>query len=154
MELMKTYTEKERQIEVINDVDVLVVGGGPAGVGAAIGAAKAGASTMLVEAMGSFGGMWTNGLVITLAGFNSWLRPYRRCVDGVMGEWIAMAEKKGGVENNRSWVLSSDPEIMKLTADELLLKYQVRCLLHTWMADVIVEENKVKGGHCRECGWA
>ena len=35
MELMKTYTEKERQIEVINDVDVLVVGGGPAGVGAA-----------------------------------------------------------------------------------------------------------------------
>ena len=146
MELMKTYTEKERQIEVINDVDVLVVGGGPAGVGAAIGAAKAGASTMLVEAMGSFGGMWTNGLVITLAGFNSWLRPYRRCVDGVMGEWIAMAEKKGGVENNRSWVLSSDPEIMKLTADELLLKYQVRCLLHTWMADVIVEENKVKGG--------
>ena len=39
MELMKTYTEKERQIEVINDVDVLVVGGGPAGVGAAIGAA-------------------------------------------------------------------------------------------------------------------
>ena len=145
MELMKTYTEKERQVEVINNVDVLVIGGGPAGIGAAIGAAKAGASTMLVEAMGSFGGMWTNGLVITLAGFNSWLRPYRRCVDGVMGEWIAMAEKRGGVENNRSWVLSSDPEIMKLTADELLLKYQVRCLLHTWMADVIVEENKVKG---------
>ena len=55
MELMKTYTEKERQIEVINDVDVLVVGGGPAGVGAAIGAAKTGTSTMLVEAMGSFG---------------------------------------------------------------------------------------------------
>lgn len=94
MELMKTYTEKERQVEVINNVDVLVIGGGPAGIGAAIGAAKAGASTMLVEAMGSFGGMWTNGLVITLAGFNSWLRPYRRCVDGVMGEWIAMAEKR------------------------------------------------------------
>ncbi len=145
MELTNTYTEKEKRIEVIDRVDVLVVGGGPAGIGAAIGAAKTGASVMIVENMGSFGGMWTNGLVITLAGFNSWLRPYRRCVDGVMGEWIGMAEKKGGVENNRSWVLSSDPEIMKLTADELLLKYQVKCLLHTWMADVIVEDNKVQG---------
>lgn len=145
MESMKTYTEKEKQIEVINNVDVLVIGGGPAGIGAAVGAAKTGVSVMLVEAMSSFGGMWTNGLVITLAGFNSWLRPYRRCVDGVMGEWIEMAEERGGVENNHSWVLSSDPEIMKLTADELLLKYQVKCLLHTWMADAIVEDNKVKG---------
>jgi hypothetical protein len=143
--MKQTYIEKERVLPVIADVDVLVVGGGPAGIGAAVGAAKAGVSVLIVENMGSFGGMWTNGLVITLAGFNSWLRPYRRSVDGVMGEWIRMAAAKGGVEDNRSWVLSSDPEIMKLTADQLLVKYGVGCLLHTWMADVIVEDNTVKG---------
>lgn len=144
MEKMK-YTEKSREINVIADVDVLVVGGGPSGIAAAVGAAKTGASTMIVENMGSFGGMWTNGLVITLGGYNSWLRPYRRCVDGVMGEWLRMAEKKGGAEDNRSWVLSSDPEIMKVTADELLLKYNVRILLHTLVCETIMDGDKVEG---------
>lgn len=143
---MKNFiTEKERQTEIIADVDVLVVGGGPSGIGAAIGAAKAGASTMIIEALGSFGGMWTNGLIITLAGFNNWLRPYQRCVDGVMGEWLVRAEKMGGAENNRSWVLNSDPEILKYTADQMLLDYDVKCMLHTWAADVLMEENRIKG---------
>lgn len=142
---MNTYLEKEKEIEVIDNVDVVVVGGGPTGVGAAIGAAKAGASTMIVEAMGSFGGMWTNGMVITLGGYNNWLRPYQRMVDGVMGEWLRRAEKRGGAENSRSWVLDSDPEIMKTVADEMLLDANVKCLLHTWFADVIVEDNVIKG---------
>lgn len=142
---MKTYTEKEKEIEITDEVDVLVIGGGPAGIGAAIGAARAGASVIIIEAMGSFGGMWTNGMVITLAGYNNWLRPYQRCVNGVMGEWLELAEKKGGAENNRSWVLNSDPEIMKLVADEMLLKNGVKCMLHTWMADVIMEEQNIKG---------
>src|SRR5215208_3121953 len=72
-----TYAEPGRAIPVIADVDVLVVGGGPAGVGAAVGAARTGTSVFLVEEMGALGGMWTQGLVITLAGYNSWLRPHR-----------------------------------------------------------------------------
>ncbi len=142
---MKKYIEKAREIDIIDEVDVLVVGGGPAGIGAAVGSAKAGASVMIIEAMGSFGGMWTNGMVITLAGFNSWLRPYKRCVNGVMGEWLSRAEKKAGAENNRSWVLNSDPEIMKLVADNMLLENNVKCLLHTWMADVIPGDGHLKG---------
>lgn len=141
----KLYTEPSKQIPVIAEVDVLVVGGGPSGVCAAIGAAKAGVKTMLVESQGAFGGMWTNGLVITLGGFNSWLKPYRRCVDGVMGEWLRTAAEKGGAEDNRSWVLSSDPEIMKLTADELLSKYNVSVLLHSWMVDTIMDGTKLCG---------
>ncbi|MBN1317498.1 MAG: FAD-dependent oxidoreductase, partial [Anaerolineales bacterium] len=88
---IKKYFQPQTELDVIAEVDVLVVGGGPAGVSAALGAARAGADTMIVERLGSFGGMWTNGLVITLAGFNSWLRPYRRCVDGVTGEWLRRA---------------------------------------------------------------
>jgi ribulose 1,5-bisphosphate synthetase/thiazole synthase len=139
------YTEVSKQLPVIDEVDVLVVGGGPSGVPAAIGAAREGVKTMVVENMGSFGGMWTNGLVITLAGFNNWLRPYQRVVKGITEEWIIEAEKLGGAENNRSWVLSSDPEIMKLVADRMLAQAGVKCLLHTWVADVIVEGNVLKG---------
>ncbi len=142
---MQKYIEKAREIDIIDEVDVLVVGGGPAGIGAAVGSARAGASVMIIEAMGSFGGMWTNGMVITLAGFNNWLRPYQRCVNGIMGEWLSLAEKKGGAENNRSWVLNSDPEIMKLVADNLLIGNNVKCLLHTWMADVISGDGCLKG---------
>lgn len=142
---MQKYKEKAREIDIIDEVDVLVVGGGPAGIGAAVGSARAGASVMIIEAMGSFGGMWTNGMVITLAGFNNWLRRHQRCVNGVMGEWLSLAEKKGGAENNRSWVLNSDPEIMKLVADNLLIGNNVKCLLHTWMADVIPGDGFLKG---------
>lgn len=142
---MTTYTEKAREIPVLDSVDVLVVGGGPAGIGAAVGAARTGCRTMLIENMGSFGGMWTNGLVTTLGGYNSWLRPYTRCVDGVMGEWLRMAAQKNGAEDNRSWVLSSDPEVMKITADELLAQNGVKCLLHTLMTEVIMEGDTVKG---------
>src|SRR5690606_37406413 len=90
-------------------------------------------------------GMWTNGMVITLAGFNNWLKPYQRYVDGVTGEWLRRAEKRGGAANNRSWVLHSDPEIMKTVADDMMEDYGVKCLLHTWAADVILEDNTLKG---------
>jgi hypothetical protein len=89
--------------------------------------------------------MWTNGLVITLAGFNSWLKPYRRCVAGATGEWLQRAAALGGAEDNRSWALNSDPEIMKLVADEMLLEAGVRCYLHTWMAEPILDGIEVKG---------
>lgn len=143
--MKRVFVEKKKEIEIIEDVDVVVVGGGPTGIGAAIGAAKTGASTMIIEALGSFGGMWTNGLVITLGGYNNWLRPYQRMVDGVMGEWLRLAEERGGAENSRSWVLDSDPEIMKAVADKMLLDNNVKCLLHTWVADVILEGNVIKG---------
>src|SRR5688572_17233079 len=113
------YSEPARQVPVLAEVDVLIVGGGPSGVAAAVGAARTGARTFLVEQSGALGGMWTSGLVITLAGYNSWLRPdYVRCVDGVGGDWLRRAEKIGGVSNHEGFALSSDPEKMKLVADQ------------------------------------
>ncbi len=140
-----TYLEPQKELPVSHAVDVLVAGGGPSGVAAAVGAARAGANTLIIENTGSFGGMWTNGLVITLAGFNSWLTPYRRCVGGVGGEWVRRATALGGAEDNRSWVLNSDPEIMKLIADQLLTEAKVTCLLHTRMVATICEENAIRG---------
>lgn len=134
-----------RDIPVIAEVDVLVVGGGPAGVAAAIGAARAGARTMLVERHGFLGGMWTAGMVLTLAGFNSWLRPYRRCVAGVGGEWVERAELQGGARFDDGFVINSDPEVMKRVADDLMSEAGVTMMLHTWGATPIMDGSRVTG---------
>ena len=65
------YIEKEREISVIADVDVLVCGGGPAGVGAAIRAARLGVSVMVVEMLDCLGGMATSGMMSHYTGDSS-----------------------------------------------------------------------------------
>jgi hypothetical protein len=137
--------EPARDIEVIDQVDVCVVGGGPSGVCAAVASAREGARTFLIERHGFLGGMWTAGMVLGLAGYNSWLRPYTRCVGGVPGEWLARAAAQGGAEDSESWVLNSDPEVMKLVADEMLEEAGVKCLFHTWGALPIMEGNQIRG---------
>lgn len=144
---MQYITEEARQIEVYDQVDVLVLGGGPAGVSAAVGAARAGARTVLVERHGFLGGMWTAGMVLTLAGFNSWLRPYTRCVDGVAGDWIARAAELGGANVNEGFVINSDPEVMKLVADSLVEEADITMFLHTWGARPIMDGNQVRGAY-------
>lgn len=137
--------EESRQIAVFDEVDVVVIGGGPAGVTAAVGAARAGARTVLVERHGFLGGMWTAGMVLTLAGYNSWLKPYTRCVDGIAGEWIDRAQREGGANVNEGFVINSDPEVMKRVADDMIEESGVRLLLHTWGARPIMEHERVRG---------
>ena len=60
---MQTCLEKEKSLPVVAEVDVLVAGGGPAGVGAALGAARNGAKTMLIEQANCLGGMATSGMM-------------------------------------------------------------------------------------------
>ena len=60
---LKSITEPARETKVFHEADVVVVGGGPGGVGAAVCAARAGADTVLIERYGHLGGMATGGLV-------------------------------------------------------------------------------------------
>ncbi len=64
---MNRYREPEREIPIIHTVDVLVCGGGPAGVGAAVVAGRQGVSTMVVESMDCLGGTATAGLMSACA---------------------------------------------------------------------------------------
>ncbi|MDR0861613.1 MAG: FAD-dependent oxidoreductase [Oscillospiraceae bacterium] len=59
----KTVAEAKREVEVIRETDVIVVGGGPGGIAAAVSAARGGARTILIERYGHLGGMATGGLV-------------------------------------------------------------------------------------------
>jgi NADPH-dependent 2,4-dienoyl-CoA reductase/sulfur reductase-like enzyme len=58
-----SYREPSRLLDVLDHADVLVLGGGPGGLGAAIAAARNGARTILVERTGTFGGNWTLGIL-------------------------------------------------------------------------------------------
>jgi len=60
---VKTVFEPSRETKVCREADVVVVGGGPGGISAAISAARSGASTVLIERYGHLGGMATGGLV-------------------------------------------------------------------------------------------
>ncbi len=145
---MRYFEEPSNKLPVAAEADVVVVGGGPAGVAAAVAAARLGARTCLVEKMACFGGMWTSALVLTLGGYNSWLKPYRRIVAGIGGEWLARAAELGGARDNEGWVVDSDPEIMKLVADELVTGAGVNCFLHCWGAKPIMSGNQVAGVIC------
>ncbi len=68
---MGVYREPPREIRVVRDVDVIVVGGGPAGLAAAIGAARAGAKTALIERFGYLGGTATASLMACINGFRN-----------------------------------------------------------------------------------
>ena len=58
-----SVTEPQREVTVADTTDVLVCGGGPAGVAAALSAARTGASVRLLEAHGCLGGVWTSGML-------------------------------------------------------------------------------------------
>ena len=58
---MLTHREEKRDTPIVEDVDVVVCGGGPAGIAAAIASARQGARTRLIELHGSLGGVWTTG---------------------------------------------------------------------------------------------
>jgi len=132
--------EAERAVPVVRDVDVLVVGGGTAGVPAALAAARLGARTMLVEKFNSFGGAITSGLTITL--------PACPLVGAIFNELLRrLQDKYNGVATR-----ATDPKFVVL--DQELYKYEAilmleeagaEMLLNTFAVDAVVESGKVAG---------
>jgi NADPH-dependent 2,4-dienoyl-CoA reductase/sulfur reductase-like enzyme len=88
----RTIREPERLIPVLAETDVLVIGGGPAGVAAAIAASRTGAETYLVERYNHLGGLWTGGLVLPLLSTHGADSRKRRkqVIFGVGGEMAKM----------------------------------------------------------------
>ncbi|MBQ2875412.1 MAG: FAD-dependent oxidoreductase [Clostridia bacterium] len=117
-------------IPVYGEYDVVVVGGGMAGTGAAIAAAKGGAKTIIVENTSALGGIATMGIVNIPLDF----------VSGVGAEFFTEMDKINGLRAR-----NSDPEKHKLTFDRLVKKYGCEMLLVTPLIDTIVDGNEVKG---------
>jgi hypothetical protein len=131
-------TESPRETPVAGVYDIVVVGGGPAGVIAATAAARNGARTLLIERYGFVGGMATSALVTPISEFRVGGRQH---IGGIPLELMRRAAELGGAELDRdsgNWPV--DDEILKLAAQRLLVQSGVTLLLHTWFADVVVGE--------------
>jgi hypothetical protein len=129
--------EPARRTPVFGDVDVLVVGGGPAGLAAAVSAARHGARTLLVERYGFLGGMGTAGGVTNFAGlYGTRGGVMQQLVRGVADELLQRIDALGGLNapqdglQGRIRVRSYDVAAYKCAADGLLLGAGVQLLLH------------------------
>jgi len=126
--------------------DVVVIGGGSAGVAAAVASAKSGAETLLVEAGPILGGDLLSGLPIDGAvnARGEWI------IGGISRELFASCEALGGyIGPICDWRLMYgvciDPEAMKLAVIEVIARHNVVPLLYTFAEDLVVEDGRVSG---------
>ena len=92
--------QPRRELPLLHQTDVLVVGGGSAGVAAALAAKRAGADVTLVERYGHFGGLWTGGLVLIVIGHI--VKGGKQVCLGIGEEIMRRLDKiDGGVINRR-----------------------------------------------------
>src|SRR5690606_14936091 len=128
--------ESQRPIPVIESYDVIVCGAGPAGISAAIEAGRNGAKTLLIEAHGCLGGIWTSGLL-------TWILHHEN-KPGLIREIEFKLKLKGAISDkiDTGGPISFDPELMKLLLEELCIESQVDILLHTRIVASAKDEYK------------
>ena len=144
-----TFIEGKKSIPVIARPDVLVVGGGPAGVGAAIASARMGAKTMLVEQYGYVGGNLTVAQINPMFTFHT--VKGEQIVNGIAGEFVSkMVEKgySGGHMTDLTFDNASmtplNPEGSKVILMDMLDEAGVEMLLHTMCVDAVAKNGVVK----------
>ena len=114
------YIREERRTPVAGEYDVIVVGGGPAGIGAAIAAGRAGACTLLIEKYGCLGGMWTSVLVNPLFDYKN--------KGGLVQEIVDRLDAAGQSVLVAGGMYDFDIEEMKYLLDEMTGEAHVEIL--------------------------
>ena len=150
--------EPARRVPVKGEYDVVVVGGGTAGVVAAIAAARTGARTALVERYGFLGGCLIGGATGIHSFFNLFKREPRterkQLVKGLPQEMVDRLTAAGGGLGHVEMILGYDftsmltpcePEVFKLVAFEMCQEAGVELLLHTLLVDAFAVDGRARG---------
>jgi hypothetical protein len=140
---LKHIKEFSREIPVIAETDVLVVGSGPGGMAAALGAAREGVQTLMVERYGCLGGNITHVGVEGLA----WYRHEKTVdVEGIGVEFERRAKEMGATHPEpQSMSQAINADAFKYVADVLVQEAGVTPLLHSLVVDVVMEGDKITG---------
>ena len=156
--VIRTIPEPNKTVDVVRECDVVVVGGGPGGIGAAVSAARNGAETVLIERYGYLGGMGTGGLVTILPCLSDFSGTMQ--IGGINQEWIERLTVReaeihppeeiwGSTDkrlitywNDRSFftvreghiVYASliDAEISKCILNDMIAEAEVKPYFHSW----------------------
>src|SRR5271156_3066533 len=141
--LFNKIVEPVREIDVVHEADVVVVGAGPGGLAAAIGAARAGANVTLVERFGCFGGNIT---VVGVEGMSWYRHELTIEANGLGREMEDRAHAMGAaVPESQSLSYELDSEGFKVVADALVEEAGVTPMLHRLFVAPIMDGDAVIG---------
>jgi hypothetical protein len=143
---LKTIEEPARQIPLYGEYDIVVLGGGPAGIAAAVAAARAGRRTLLIERYGFLGGMGTAAGVTNFCGLHANVYgAMHRVVQGVASDLLARIDRLGGLNAphlilGKIFAQAYDTAAYKIAADDLLGAHKVDILFHALGAGVVMHD--------------
>jgi len=137
---MKYFIEPSKKIPIKTEIDVLVIGAGPAGFSAAINAARQGSTTMLIDQAGDVGGVATTGMMSHWTG-NTRGGFYEELLDKSSDFPSGTAPQ--GIKVNYRQIINT--EKLKTVMLEMLMEARVNLQLYTFASEAIVEDNCIKG---------
>jgi len=166
-----SISEPARETPVLTETDVLVVGGGSAGVAAAVSAARSGARVVLAERYGSLGGLATGGLIALLLTLDDGrgrqvigglCQEVTERLTGAGGAFHPPREEWGSTDRERiehywrsglvwggkrgvRYSVAYDPEVLRQVLNDLVREAGVDLILHLWGADALVEDGRLRG---------
>jgi len=168
--------EQARDVPVVAESDVVVVGGGPTGIAAAVAAARQGAQVTLIERYPHLGGLASGGLVLVL---DDMCNGQEISVKGISQEYVDRLERLGlavypqeaeRLSDETMWrkwsrwglfdfhshlkpqpvnySVAFDPEGWKRVSDDLVVENRIQLRLHSWLSAPLVEESRIQGVVC------
>jgi len=156
---MKRFVEPVRELDILADADVVVLGGGPGGLPAAVAAARSGFKTIIVERYGVLGGLATTSLMGPFFGYapvEGRYAPGKQAhidtsqhliLGGIPVELVRRLQKIGGAfgDDRIEWdAIRFDPELFKIVCDEICLDAGVKIILHAWAVGTIVKDGRIE----------
>ena len=147
---MKTIIEPAREIELAAETEILIIGGGPAGIAAATAAARCGARVMLLEKYGFLGGMGTAAMVTNFCGLHANINgSVQQIVRGVADDILERLDNLDGLREPHPVKAKGgghdvaaqayDTSAYKMATDDLLLSAGVDIRFHTFAVDVLMD---------------
>ena len=132
-----------REIPLVAEAEVVVLGGGPAGVAAAVSAARTGAKVILLERYTFLGGLWTGGLVLPMLSTHG-LSPekeWTKVIWGFSNEIYMRLKKMKMVVNAKAPCV--DPEACKYVLEQYCEESGVQIIYHSWATDAVMSGDRI-----------